>query len=89
MQYDTAWSQFFTTKIRGKTETIKENILTHWSVAQAGSHDEKNWRSKILLDCPFERIQCFSLPGEHVLCALYYTSVLCFKCVIIALRRFF
>ena len=27
-----------------------ENILTHWSVAQASSDDEKNWRSKILLE---------------------------------------
>ena len=30
-----------------------ENILTHWSVAQASSNDEKNWGSKISLDCPF------------------------------------
>ena len=34
-------------------ETKNENILTHWSVAQAGSNDEKNWGSKISLDCPF------------------------------------
>ena len=42
--------------IFGKTqnETKNENILTHWSVAQAGSNDEKNWGSKILLDCPFK-----------------------------------
>ena len=32
-----------------------ENILTHGSVAQAGSnYEEKNWRSKISLDCPFK-----------------------------------
>ena len=37
----------------GKNKTKNENILTHWSAAQAGSNDEKNWRSKILLDCPF------------------------------------
>ena len=30
----------------------KETISTHWSVAQAGSNDEKNGESKILLDCP-------------------------------------
>ena len=35
-----------------KNETKKENILTHWSVAQAGSNDEKNWGLKVLLDCP-------------------------------------
>ena len=29
-----------------------ENILIHWSVAQTGSNDENNWRSKISLDCP-------------------------------------
>ena len=28
-------------------------MLTHWSVAQAGSNDEKNWRSKLSLDCSF------------------------------------
>ena len=26
----------------GESETKNENILTHWSVAQAGSKDEKN-----------------------------------------------
>ena len=25
-----------------ENETKKENIITHWSVAQAGSNDEKN-----------------------------------------------
>ena len=30
--------------------------LTHGSVAQAGSNDEKKWRSKISLDCPFNII---------------------------------
>ena len=29
-------------------------MLTHWSVAKAGSNDETNWRSKISLDCPFK-----------------------------------
>ena len=29
-------------------------FLTHWSVAQAGSNYEKNWSSKISLDCPFK-----------------------------------
>ena len=35
-------------------------------MAQAGSIDEKNWRSKILLDCPFNK--CLSTdinPGER------------------------
>ena len=36
-----------------ENETKIENILTHWSVAQAGSNDENNWGSKISLDCPF------------------------------------
>ena len=31
----------------GENETKFENILTHWSVVQAGSNDEKNWGSKI------------------------------------------
>ena len=38
-----------------KNKTKKENILTHWSVAQNGSNDEKLRRPKILLDCPFKR----------------------------------
>ena len=37
----------------GENDTKKENIITHWSVAQAGSNDEKNWGSKISFDCPF------------------------------------
>ena len=36
-------------KIISKNLTKLENILTHWSVAQAGSNDEK-------LDCPFNLI---------------------------------
>ena len=38
----------------GENETKFENILTHWSVDQAGSNDEKNKGSKISLDCPFK-----------------------------------
>ena len=38
----------------GENETKNETILTHWSVGQAGSNDEKNWGSKISLDCPFK-----------------------------------
>ena len=40
-------------KYLGENETKNENILTRWSVAQASSNDEKNWGSKISLDCPF------------------------------------
>ena len=38
-----------------ENKTKKENILTHWSVAQNDSNDEKHRRPKILLDCPFKR----------------------------------
>ena len=38
----------------GENETKNQTVLTHWSVAQAGSNDEKNWGSKISLDCPFK-----------------------------------
>ena len=38
----------------GENEIKIDTILTHWSVAQAGSNDEKNWVSKISLDCPFK-----------------------------------
>ena len=40
-----------------ENQTKIENILTHWSVAQAGSNGELNWRSKISLDCPFKSKQ--------------------------------
>ena len=39
-----------------KNLTKIENILTHWSVAQADSNDEQNWRSKISLECHLNRI---------------------------------
>ena len=40
-QYHSAWS-IFDTKNRISRKTTKiENILTHWSVARAGSNDEK------------------------------------------------
>ena len=31
-----------------------ENIWIHWSVAQVGSNNEQNWRSKISLDFPIK-----------------------------------
>ena len=43
--YDTPASQFFSIlkyEYLGENETKFENILTHWSVAQASSNDEKN-----------------------------------------------
>ena len=33
----------------GENETKFENILTHWSVVQPDSNDEKNWESKNLV----------------------------------------
>ena len=36
---------------------IYSNILTHWSMAHAGSNDEKIWRSKILSDCPLKKLK--------------------------------
>ena len=36
-------------------ETEFENTLACLSGAQMGSNDEKNWGSKISLDCPFKR----------------------------------
>ena len=50
-------SLFLTLKFEYLSEisTNIENILTHWSVTQTGSNEEKNWRSKISLDCPFNK----------------------------------
>ena len=56
-QYHTARSQYILTlkfEYLGENKTKFENISTHWSVAEAGSKDEKNWGSKISLDCPFK-----------------------------------
>ena len=37
----------------GENKAKNEHILTHWSVAQAGSnYEEKNWGSKFSLDFP-------------------------------------
>ena len=38
----------------GEISTKIKTILTHYSLAQAGSNYEKNWGSKISLDCPFK-----------------------------------
>ena len=69
----------------GKNETKNETLLTHWSAAQAGSNDEKNWGSKISLDCPFKTVQKHDrvviyidpatlLPTLHSRCPLFWTS---------------
>ena len=61
-EYDTAQNLTLRSIIlRGTLETYEylgknETILTHWSVAQAGSNDDKNWGLKIWLDCPFKKI---------------------------------
>ena len=49
-------------KYLGENEIKNETILTHWSVGQAGSNDEKNWGSKISLDCPFKDIFLLCVP---------------------------
>ena len=56
MGYHTPGSQIFGIKIQITLQILTkiENILTHWSVDKAGSNDEKNWGSKISLDCPFK-----------------------------------
>ena len=46
----------YTVHILSKNLTKIENILTQRSVAQTGSTDEKNWRSKISLYCPFKHL---------------------------------
>ena len=49
-------SLFSTLKFEYLSEisTKIENVLIHWSVTQTGLKEEKNWRSKISLDCPFK-----------------------------------
>ena len=42
-----------------ENQTKIENILSNWSVAQDGSNGEKDWRSKISLDCPFKELYEF------------------------------
>ena len=55
--YDTPGSHIFLQRIFEElSENLPKfkNILTHWSLAQTGSNYEKNWRSKISLDCLFK-----------------------------------
>ena len=52
-QYDT-WGDFKKYEYHGENETKIEIVLTCWSVAQAGSNDEKKWGFKISLDCLFK-----------------------------------
>ena len=43
-----------------ENETRNENILTHWSVAQAGSSDEKIMRVESLLGLSLQNVtKCF------------------------------
>ena len=70
-QYDTAQNLTLLTMLLrgtsekyeylGENETKNQTILTHWSVAQAGSNDENNRRLKILLDCPFKRFATYKV----------------------------
>ena len=69
---------FLNLKIDSFSENLTkiENILTQWSVAQAGSNYEKNLRSKISLYCPFKGnyktiILCKS---RKTLCSGQYTA---------------
>ena len=47
---------FFDTKVRITRRNLNQNrkYLNTLSVAQAGLNDEKNWQSKIRLDCHFK-----------------------------------
>ena len=47
---------FFDTKIGITQRNLYKNLkyFNNWTVAQAGLNDEKNWRSKISLDCCFK-----------------------------------
>ena len=72
-----------------ENETKIKNILTQWSVTQAGSNDDKNWRPKISLDCPFKgtvsqdwrKLLILSLGicytfNTHFLCDIFLIEVL-------------
>ena len=54
-----------------------ETILTHWSVAQAGSNYGKNCGSKISLDCPFNVYSFFCTEMYSIFSNVYI--FLCFK----------
>ena len=61
-------------------ETELENTLACLSGAQMGSNDEKNWGSKISLDCPFKHITTTSnytiymFKNQLRLCNGWFTS---------------
>ena len=58
-------------------ETKNQTILTHWSVAQAGSNDEKNWWLKISLDCPLNNDVSISKYNTFACTVLHKRRVIC------------
>ena len=73
---------FFTPRVWLKFEYLSENktkikfFLTLWSVVQAGSNSENDWRSKILLDCPFKENVCVRLIKYTFYCVEIACNVL-------------
>ena len=59
----------------GDAVTQIENILTYWSVAQAGSNDQQKWRSKISLNCPFNRLNVTKCKANVQLWRVHKTTV--------------
>ena len=60
--YDTPGSQIVGLKVRITMRIlnkIRKYFYPLFSIAKTGSNDEKNWRSKISLDCPFKVILVF------------------------------
>ena len=66
------------TKIRISKWKQNQNqiFLTLWSVVQAGSNSENDWRSKILLDCPFKENVCVRLIKYTFYCVEIACNVL-------------
>ena len=47
-------------KYIGENKPKNENILIHWSVAQTGSNDEKNWARKRRLTVPLNSVRLYT-----------------------------
>ena len=75
-------SLFSTLKFEYLSEisTKIEFFLTHWWVTQTGSNEEKNWRSKISLDCPFKNpVLVLTFMDRFTKCWKAYRKMTCFS----------
>ena len=63
----------------GENETKNETFLTHWSVAQAGSNDEKNGGRKSCWTVPLSAVDMLVYTGRNLLQNVFKKSASKFR----------